>query len=178
MDKNEMLNKYKSYKSGTAQMAGVEDKAVNVTDEYEEAQKLYEAKHYEEAYAKFKSLAEKGDAHAQYQLGIAHELGVGAEDDTGKAIEWFLKAAEQGIPLAQYRLATLYLDEDDNDKAAEWYRKATEGLRTVAINGDADTQFMMGMCYEIGYEDHAQALEWWQRAAAQGHKRAQYKVNE
>ncbi len=51
--------------------------------------------------------AEKGDAYAQYFLGLIYEEGKYLERDTEKAKEWFAKAAAQGHNKAQLHLDAL-----------------------------------------------------------------------
>src|SRR5205085_2617809 len=50
------------------------------------------------------TLAKGGDAQAQLQVG----LGDLAKNDTTDAAPWLERAAIQGVPVAQYRVATLY----------------------------------------------------------------------
>ncbi|WP_286828260.1 MULTISPECIES: hypothetical protein [Kordiimonas] len=55
----------------------------------------------------YMTLAEQGDAFAQYKVGKANCcMGVGF--DTQKATEWLCKAAWQNEPNAQYELARIY----------------------------------------------------------------------
>ena len=46
--------------------------------------------------------AEGGDPFAQYQLGWCYETGEGVERDLEWAFRWYLRAARQGHPRAQY----------------------------------------------------------------------------
>ena len=48
--------------------------------------------------------AEKGDADAQYHLGVCYHNGYGVEKDPEKAVFWYTKAAEQGDAKAQKSL--------------------------------------------------------------------------
>ncbi len=50
------------------------------------------------------SLAEKGDARAQYYLGEMHEQGLGTEQNIAEAFKWYAKAAEQGDVWAKRKL--------------------------------------------------------------------------
>ena len=50
-------------------------------------------------------------------------------------------------------------------------------LRTLAENGDVDSQFNLGRLYFAGEDvsrDYSEALRWWRRAAEQGHAAAQH----
>ena len=52
--------------------------------------------------------AERGDADAQYNLGMMYADGRGVPQDDTTAVEWFQKAAEQGHALAQKNLGVVY----------------------------------------------------------------------
>ena len=64
-------------------------------------------------------------------LGACYEKGWGVKQDNEMAAIWFRKAAENGLPVAQYRLGIRYFDGDgvekDEEKALAWLRKAAEG---------------------------------------------------
>ena len=50
-------------------------------------------------------------------------------------------------------------------------------LCIAAQTGDACAQFKLGSCYYYGNGtpiDKTKAVEWWQKAAEQGHKEAQF----
>ncbi|MEX2525693.1 MAG: SPOR domain-containing protein, partial [Gammaproteobacteria bacterium] len=70
---------------------------------------------------------------AQYSLAVMHAFGRGLEQDYGRALDWFHKAAEQGVAQAQYNLGVFYENghgvERDTTEAAYWYeRAAAQGL--------------------------------------------------
>jgi|SRR3954449_183173 len=81
--------------------------------------------------------AERGNAEAQFNLGIICENGL---DDNHYVVEgsrleagrWFLAAAEQGLPRAQIKLAEIYAEEPDipgsSIKACGWFLLATATL--------------------------------------------------
>lgn len=82
--------------------------------------------------------AERGDAEAQFNLGIIYENGSGDsryvdEGNRPEAVRWLLAAAEQGLPRAQIKLAEMYAGEpeipENSVKACGWYLLATMGLR-------------------------------------------------
>jgi len=54
-----------------------------------------------------KALAEKGDAIAQYNLGVMYDEGKGVEKDEKEAVKWYRKAAEQGDDDAKAALKKL-----------------------------------------------------------------------
>jgi hypothetical protein len=82
--------------------------------------------------------AERGDAEAQFNLGVMYENGLldtryVIEGDRGEALRWLLAAAEQGLPRAQIKLAELYASEPElpegSVKACGWYLLAIEALQ-------------------------------------------------
>ena len=55
-------------------------------------------------------VAHQGDTNAaQYNLGLAYINGKGAPQDDSKAVKWFLKAAYQGVAIAQYNLGVMHM---------------------------------------------------------------------
>ena len=121
--------------------------------------------------------ANQGDVAAQYSLGACYEKGYpGMGKDYKMAVEWYRKAADQGLREAQYRLAQMYEIgrgvAQDYKMAVEWYRKAVD-------HGHADAQYHLGLMYEIGRgvaKDMNKAVEWYRRAAAQGNTLAKYSL--
>ncbi len=96
----------------------------------------------------------------------------GAEQYT-EAIEWYSKAAEQGVAEAQYRLGRCYYNgkgvSQNSEEAVRWFRKAAE-------QGDAEALYDLGHCYYYGEgvtKDLEEAVKWYHKAAEQGHIGAQ-----
>ena len=121
----------------------------------------------------FSNAAERGDAEAQYQLGIAYSNGEGVAKDLTKAFDWTRKAAEQGHAGAQFSLGDAYSNGEgvakDPTKAFDWYRKAAE-------QGHARAQANLGFSYHAGEgvaKDLTKAFDWTRKAAEQGYARAQ-----
>ena len=55
-----------------------------------------------------KANAEKGDAAAEFSLGIMYFKGHGVSQDHKEAVKWYRKSSEQGDAGAQYALGYLY----------------------------------------------------------------------
>lgn len=129
--------------------------------------------------ADIRAKAEKGDAEAQYALGVAFNFGtLGVTEDYAEAVKWFREAAEQGNASAQYNLGQCYaLGEGagkDFAEAAKWFREA-------AVQQDALAQFSLGVCYDNGLgvaQDDTAALTWYRSAASQNFAIAQYNVGQ
>ena len=90
----------------------------------------------------WEDLARKGNAKAQYNLGLVYTTGQAVQKDERIAAQWFHKAAEQGLIDAQYRLGLLYHTgrgvEPSMQEAAHWYRRAAE-------QGNRQAQFDLGV---------------------------------
>ena len=52
-----------------------------------------EAKDYKTALKCYVSVAEQGNAEAQFKLGDCYERGAGVKQDSAEAVKWFRKAA-------------------------------------------------------------------------------------
>ena len=73
-----------------------------------DAKAAFEAGREEEAVKLLTQAAEKGDAQAQFRLGLLCERGRGVPKDDARAAAWYAKAAAQGNPKAANNLGTLY----------------------------------------------------------------------
>ena len=80
----------------------------------------------------FYPLAEKGDARAQYNLGLLYASGLGVTHDYQAALKWHRMAAAQGHAGAQNELAQMYAKgqgvQSDQVLAYVWYSAAAESL--------------------------------------------------
>ncbi|MFM6958630.1 MAG: tetratricopeptide repeat protein [Acinetobacter sp.] len=65
---------------------------------------------YELALKELKPLAKRGDATAQYNLGLMYEYGRAVPQNYIQAIYWYQKAAKQGFATAQFNKALLLLN--------------------------------------------------------------------
>lgn len=84
--------------------------------------------------------AEKGDANSQFNLGVLYDNRLDDNNHptggnrTG-AIKWLGRAAQQGLPRAQARLAEIYAHGPeapaDNVKAYAWFLLATTNLSGI-----------------------------------------------
>ena len=123
-------------------------------------------------------LAEQGDAHSQWYLGMLYYNGIEVPQDREQAVKWYTAAAEQGNYSAQFNLGKMYYKGEvvpqDYKQAAKWYRKAAE-------QGKAADQQYLGEMYEYGKgvpQDIAQAHMWYNIAAANGDELAKkFRIN-
>ena len=68
----------------------------------------YEKGDYATALKEFRPLAERGDARAQFRLGVMYTMGQGVPQDDKEAARWYRLAATQGYAAAQYNLGVMY----------------------------------------------------------------------
>lgn len=113
--------------------------------------------------------ADRGDADAQFELGLRLITGEGIRKDEEEGVKWVRRAAEQDHLRAQHVVGSLYEEgvgvSQDYKKAFEWYLKAAD-------LGFAMAQFSVGIAYDLGQGvaiDKAKAGEWFRKSAAQGH---------
>ena len=125
-----------------------------------------------EQIAEYRAAADKGEAWAQYNLGIMYANGEGVPEDDATAVKWYTKAAEHGFAQAQYNLGVMYEDghgvPENDATAVKWYTKAAE-------QGVASAQENLAFMYAKGEgvpQDNVMAYMWWNLAAAQGDENA------
>jgi uncharacterized protein len=95
---------------------------------FEDAVANYRRGDYATALRLWHSLAEKGDADAQFQLGVMYESGQGVPPNDADAIKWYRQAAEQDDAVAQFNLGVMYAKggSPNHAEAALWYRLAAD----------------------------------------------------
>jgi TPR repeat protein len=96
--------------------------------------------HYANAATIWQALAERGNAEANFNLGILNEDGLGTPADMAAALAHYEKSAQAGSSKAQYRLALLYAAGVKVPKDAI---KAEQWLTAAAANGDSEAQSML-----------------------------------
>ena len=141
---------------------------------YEDGAKAFRARDYGRALTTLKPLAEGGDGRAQAVLGLMFERGLGTATNTGQAIQWYEKAADQGLIPALMDLGGRYFRGDgvkrDPARALQfWQKSADAGVR--------EAQFNLGLAYARGLgakKDDAAAAKWFERAAQAGYVPAEF----
>lgn len=143
-------------------------------DDLQDAQHAVRAGDFPKAATIYRTLAEAGDAKAQYNLGLMYNRGEGVPQDTQQAIRWYRQSAENGFVEAQYALGVIYFKNElvpfDYAESIRWYRMA-------AAQGHARSQLNLGVAYLRGEavpQSYDEALKWYRLAAAQQESDAQY----
>jgi serine/threonine protein kinase/TPR repeat protein len=126
------------------------------------------SKDYAAALPSCQKAAAHGDSHAQNNLGLMYQNGLGVPKDNAEALNWYRKAATQGNAAAQNSLGEVYLygvgTRPNYIEALDWYQKA-------ATQGVPNAMFSLGYMYEqgLGVEvNNTRAVEWYQKAARLG----------
>lgn len=169
----EQLDQDRSRAAANDSVARSGSSNVQLAMSFEDGVNAYGQKDYTKALSIFRSLADKGDARAQTNLGLMYQLGLGVVKDDAEAVKWFRKAADQNLVTAQFNLGYMYSNGrgvvKDDFEAVKWYRKAAD-------RGYATAQFNLGRKYEQGEgiaKDHGEAVKWFREAADQGYAPAQ-----
>jgi uncharacterized protein len=128
------------------------------------------------AVKELRPLADRGNAEAQYRVGLMYEFGRGYPADKAQGIVWFRKSADQGNAAAQQELGIIYATGDgvpkDDAQAVAWFQKAAKA-------GNAAAQFNLGLMVAKGTgvrRDDAQAVALFRKSAAQGFTAAQFRL--
>ena len=120
--------------------------------------------------AKLEVLASKGNAEAEYNLGMLHNNGIGTTEDRRKAFKWFRAGAAHGNALAAYKLGCYYAGQAPGVVKPD-PQLALRYKLVAAKAGYAMAQWDVGV-YLAAAGNHADALHWWERAALQGDSNA------
>lgn len=113
---------------------------------YQAALKLHTEKDYHQAFPLLKEAAEKGNADAQYSLGIYFRAGFIGDKDPDQAHDWFLKAAEQEHSEGKYYIALIYISSNEQDKQ----KIAIDLFHDLAQIKHSKASFELGKCYQEG----------------------------
>ena len=114
------------------------------------------------------SLADAGNARAQYQLGDMYEFGYGVPKDPREAVSWFQKAADQGLGAAQARLGEIYFA---GNEAVQDFKAARTWLQKAADQRIAAAERRLGQMEEQGLggpKDVIRAYALYQQAILDG----------
>ncbi len=116
--------------------------------------------------------ATQGNANAQYKLAaiyagagsMKYSFAKSVPKDIGKAKEWAVEAAQQGVVEAQTLLGVLLLKTGTSEKD---YAEALLWLRKAARQADPEAQVFIGDIYVSGLgvpRDYSQAISFYRKA--------------
>ncbi len=129
----------------------------------------YSAGDYASALSEWRPLAERGDAHAQNNLGVMYQEGDGVPQNHAEAVRWYRMAAEQGHADAQANLGLNYEAGDGvptdfitahtsyNISAANGHTRSGEQrdslAKTMTPADVSEAQRRARVCTNSGYRD-------------------------
>jgi TPR repeat protein len=144
--------------------------------DFETGLKAYNSGDYATALKEWQPLADQGEPHAQYNVGLLYARGQGMPTDFAKAADYYRKAADQGIVEAEYNLGVLYSNgqgvKKDDTEAGKWFLKA-------ANQGDAHAAESLGNVYQEGpgaFQNFGEAEKWYRKAAENGVASAEFNL--
>lgn len=115
--------------------------------EQEDALKSYNTGDFAKALQVFRPLAEKGQALAEYILGLMYTNAQGVPENYPEGLKWLQKAGEQGEAKAQFAVGVAYFKglgvQKDLTQAFKWYRRAAD-------QGFGVAQYNLGAMYAKG----------------------------
>lgn len=128
----------------------------------------YDAGNYAEAYSEFLELADDNDIAAMRNVALMKRKGLGTAKDPEGAREYLERAADGGLPTAQYDLAEMMLNGEggavDPKGALPWLKSAVTAHHPLA-------EFRLGEMFEAGQivpQDLTEARILYADAAARG----------
>ena len=126
-----------------------------------------------QSFSKLNEEANNGNKVSQRELAFRYYVGLGVKQNTQKAVEFYVKAAELGDVFSQRFLGDYYstdeIGEFDLKKSIKWWFKAAE-------QGSAEAQYSLGRCYMKGQgvlQNDMLAASYFAKAAEQGLAEAQ-----
>lgn len=121
------------------------------------------------------ALANKGDAEAQYHVGMMYNNGIGTQQDPRQAFEWFQRSTASNDPLGAYKLGCYYDGQGEGIVSLD----ANEALKfklIAAKAGYALAQHDVALLY-AKQDNFEEAMKWWKLAADQGYPSALYNLS-
>ena len=117
-------------------------------------------------YFSYDQITDKYSVKKQLENGDKYYIAI--NPDYEKAFKWYEKAALQGDPSGQIKLADMYRfgegTTQDYKEAFKWYEKA-------ALQEDASSQYWIALLYKLGYGtkiDYTESFKWSEKSANQG----------
>lgn len=107
--------------------------------------------------------------YAQYNLGRLYEAGQGVEKDVPTAVQWYIRAAQQDLDVAQQHLVRIFRQGEGTVapnpvESTKWLERLAQGGNVPAMT-DLGTAYLQG----VGVEKNAKiAHDWYLRGASQG----------
>jgi hypothetical protein len=111
-------------------------------------------------------------ANADLNAGVKAYL----DGNYSEALKYILPEAQDGNPVAQSILGSMYWEGDGVPKS---YQQGAFWFQEAAKRGDAFGQYSIGYGYEFGLgvpKDYSKAFTWYSRSAEQGYSEGQFRL--
>ena len=134
-----------------------------IAADFDDGWRAYQAGDFATALKVWDELAAKGDARAQFNIGVLYDDGLGVAENTPTAIGWWQKAAANGHKQAQHNLGLAYLFGRSVERD---YPKAVSYFRSAADAGLDKSQYNLGKMYLSGFgvpKDVNEGFKWIER---------------
>jgi len=110
-------------------------------------------------------------------MGDCYAHGYHVQQDSAKAFEWYMKGAQEGDSVAEFKVGLAYSEgtgvELDEAKSIEWFLKSAD-------KGNSDAESFLGELYYYGRggveRNPEKALQFTRRAAEKGNPLAMYSL--
>lgn len=117
------------------------------------------------AFAWYLTAAEKGDARAEFKIGVAYKCGDGVPKDDEKSFAWCMKSALQGDSDAQRWVGEAYLGgegvEKNQEKAIDWLWKSAVQDDLYAIRALKKLGGRNLEAFGMLLDPNADEIKWW-----------------
>jgi hypothetical protein len=124
--------------------------------------------------ADLRKKAHAGDPDSQLTYGLASTLRPEFSDAADKDVDWFLKAAQAGVPAAQFLIGNRLLSSnyrpEDRAKGVRWLEMGASGGSGAAMTALASHLLAVGQDAEA----RDQGFDWMRRAADTRHREGKY----
>jgi TPR repeat protein len=124
--------------------------------------------------------AKNGHSGAMKELGDCYANGVGVSVDEMAAISWYESAVSSNEISAHSKLATILLTglrDSQESELPEELKRAEKLLRTASNKGDVESQFKLGLLYQMSLggftKDFLESERWLSKASEANHAGAQ-----
>jgi tetratricopeptide (TPR) repeat protein len=123
--------------AGDDEQTRIAREMIQVLDAYA----VYKMGDFDEAFERYRQLAEAGNRQGMLNLGNMYAAGLGSAADLEQALAWYQRAADAGDAIGMYEVARAHDlglgTEADPDQAVQWYRRAAE-------QDNAEAQWTLG----------------------------------
>jgi hypothetical protein len=134
----------------------------------DDAFEIYKRGDYAAAMKAFRTLADQGNANAQFNLAVMYAQGQGVPQSEEEAHKWYRLSASHGFPEAQVIVGIMY---DRGNGVPQDLVEGARWQRLAAAQGNLTAQAALGSKYFFGHgveKDYVRAFMWFTLAADAG----------